>query len=69
MISNTISSKQVAELLRRETSIADDAAHGERVHRVVPRDSHDPHSIRHHDVLALPGDPEPNFSSALTARR
>jgi hypothetical protein len=61
VISNAISSKQVAELLRRETSIADDAAHRERVHRVVPWDSHDPPSIRHHDMLALPGDPEPNL--------
>ena len=51
-------SKQTAELLRRETSIAHNTAHGERVHRIVPRNGHDPSSVGHDDVLALPGDPE-----------
>ena len=44
-----------AEFIFREPGVADDAAHGERVHRIVSRNRDDPDTIGHHDVLALPG--------------
>src|SRR2546426_8866678 len=41
-----------------EPSVANDAAHGERVHGVVSGDRDDPNAVGHHDVLALPNDPK-----------
>jgi hypothetical protein len=32
-----------------------------RIHRVVPRNGHDPNSVRHNYVLALPGDEKSGF--------
>lgn len=65
MRSNASPSKQISELLRRETSIADDAAHRDCIYWVVPWNRQDPHSVRHDDVLALPGDPEPSLFECL----
>ena len=47
-------SEKVAELVRRKAGIADNTAHGERVHGVMPWDSHDAPAVGHDDVLALP---------------
>ena len=55
------SSKQIAETVRRETRIADDAAHRNRVHGVVSGNRYDASSIGHNDMLSLPGDPEFSF--------
>ena len=57
------------ELLGRKAGILDNAAHGERVHGVVPWDGHDPPAVGHDDVLALPGVVEPSLFEPLTARR
>ena len=65
MRSNASPSKQISELLRRETSIAYDAAHRDCIYWVVPWNRQDPHSVRHDDVLALPGDPEPSLFECL----
>ena len=51
-------SEKFAELQRRKAGIAGDAAHSERVHRVVPGNGHNPPSVGHDDVLALPGNVE-----------
>jgi len=65
MMPNAIPSEEIAELLRGEARIPDDAAHRERVHRVMPWDGHDPSSVRHDDVLTLPGSAEPSFFEGL----
>ena len=50
-----------AEFFFTEPSIADDAAHRKCVDGVVPGDGDDPHTVGHHDVLALPCDAEARF--------
>ena len=60
-MSNTIRPKQIVELLRGETSIANDAAHRKRIHGGMPPDGHDAPAVRHHDVLALPDYPKPSL--------
>jgi len=69
MTPNAKPSEEIAELLRGEACISDDATHGERVYRIVPWDGHDPCSIRHDDMLALPGDVEPGLFECLAAGR
>ena len=51
----------MSNVLPSKPSIADDAARRERVCGVVRRDGDDPSPVRHHDVLALPRDPEPGL--------
>jgi len=50
--------QQRAKFVFAEPGVADDAAHGERVHRVVSGNRDDPDIVGHDDVLALPGDPK-----------
>ena len=50
--------QQHAKFVFTEPGVADDAAHGERVHRVVSGNRDDPDIVGHDDVLALPGDPK-----------
>ncbi len=57
------SSEQLLELLDGEPRIADDAAHGERVDRVVARYGEDARAVCHDDVLALPRDAEARWSA------
>lgn len=45
--------QKLAELLGRQTRIADDAAHRDRVHGIVTRNSQNARPIAHDDVLAL----------------
>jgi len=58
-------SEKFAELLRRKAGIPDNAAHRERVHGVVPRNRHNPTSVGHDDVPALPGDMEAGLFQGL----
>ena len=44
-----------------KAGILDNAAHGERVHGVMPWDGQDPPVVGQDDVLALPGDVEPSL--------
>jgi hypothetical protein len=46
-------SQKRLELLDRQSRIADDAAHRERVHRIMSRERHDAQAISHDDVLPL----------------
>ena len=46
-------SKKLLELIHRETSIANETAHGEGVHGVVPGNGEDPSTIGHHDMFTL----------------
>ena len=45
----------------REAGVLDDAAHSNRIYGVVPWDGHNPLSVRHDDVFALPGNTEPGL--------
>jgi len=36
-----------------------------RIHGIVPRNCHDPDTVRHNDVLALPGDAETSLFQSL----
>ena len=58
-------SEKIPELLRRKARIPDNAAHGERVHGVVPWNGHNPPSVGHDDVPALPGDMEAGLFQGL----
>jgi len=51
--------QQLLERLDGEPGVPDDPAHGVGVHGVRPRDREDPSTVSHHDVLPLPGHPEP----------
>ena len=51
-------SQKSAKSVLREAGVLDDAAHRDRIHRVVPWDGHNPLSVRHDDVFALPGNTE-----------
>src|SRR6266576_3745149 len=51
-------SEKFSKLLDRESCIPNDAAHRERVHRIVPRDRQDTHAVGHDDMLPLPHDSE-----------
>ena len=53
--------KQIAKLLDRKTSIADDTAHGDGVDWIVARDGQDPWPVPHYNVLALTQDSEPGL--------
>ena len=59
--------EQRAKFVLTEPGVADDAAHDERVHRVVSGNRDNPDSVGHDDVLALPGDPKPAFCRARKA--
>jgi hypothetical protein len=48
--------EKLAELLNRETGIANNTAKGEGVDRVVTKNCQDAQAIRHDDVLALAHD-------------
>ena len=48
--------QQRPELVFSQPGVADNAAHGERVHRVVSGNGDDPDIVGHHDVLALSND-------------
>ena len=52
--------QKLAESVRREAGVPDNAAHCDRVHGVVPWDGQNPRSVCHDDVLALPGNAEPS---------
>src|SRR5574340_741431 len=54
-------SEKVAELLNREPGIADNAAKGKGVHRVVPRNGQDAATVRHDGVLTLAYDHKPRL--------
>ena len=45
--------QQITELLDRQTRIASDAAHGECVDGIVPRDGNDARTIAHDNMLSL----------------
>ena len=47
---------QCTELLDRQTRIASDAAHGECIDGIVPRDGNDTHTIAHDNMLSLTRD-------------
>ncbi len=51
-------SEKFFELFDRQPSVASDAAHGESVDWVVPRNSHDANTVRHNDMFALANDAE-----------
>jgi hypothetical protein len=46
--------EQFAKLLDGESGVANDAAHGEGIDRVVTRNGKNALSIRHDDVFSLP---------------
>jgi hypothetical protein len=50
--------QELPELFRSESGVFGDATHGVRVHWIVPGNGHDPRPVGHHDVFALPNDPE-----------
>ena len=60
-------SQERAEFFFTEPGIADDAAHRERIDRIVPGDGDDPDTVGHHDVLALLATRKPAFCRARTA--
>ena len=45
-------------MLYRESGIASDSPHGERIDRIVAGNGHNALTIAHHDVLSLAHDPE-----------
>ena len=49
-------SQQRLELLNRETGVAYDSTHRERVDRIVAWDRDNPGAVSHDDVLALASD-------------
>ena len=49
-------SQQLAKLLDRESSIANDTAHGDGIDRVVTRNGQDACAIAHNNVLSLTED-------------
>jgi hypothetical protein len=51
--------QQLAKFLLAAPGVADDSAHRERVHGIVPGNRDDSSAVRHHHVPALPGNPEP----------
>jgi hypothetical protein len=53
--------QQCAELFDGEAGVADDTAHGDRVHGIMPRDRQNARTISHHDVLSLPQNDKPTF--------
>ena len=53
--------QQGAEFVLAESGVTDDAAHGERVHRVVSGNRDDADAVGHHDVFALSDDPKAGF--------
>ena len=64
-----IGSQGRLELLDSETGVSDDSAHGERVDRIVPRNSNDSCAIGHHDVFALTSDAEASLFERLYCRK
>ena len=48
--------QQVAELVRRQSGVANDTTHRERIHGVVPRDGDDASTVGHDRVATLPHD-------------
>ena len=50
--------QQFTELLYGKAGVASDAAHGERIDRIVTRNGHDALTVAHDDVLSLTHDPE-----------
>jgi len=48
----------LAKSVLREAGVLDDAAHSDRIYRVVPWDGHNSLSVSHDDVFALPCDTE-----------
>ncbi len=53
--------KQFAKLLDRESSIANDTAHGDGVDGIVARNGQDPRPVTHDNVLALAKYSEPRL--------
>src|SRR5262249_28282214 len=53
--------QKLAELIVGQSRVSDDVAHGDRVHRVVPRHRHHSAAVGHHDMLALARDLEADF--------
>src|SRR5437763_444591 len=51
-------SKELAKRIVRQTHVAHDVTHRDRVHWVVPWHGNYPRPVRHDDVFSLPGDPE-----------
>src|SRR6266567_4290626 len=56
-----VGSQQRAELFDSEAGVADNTAHRNRVHRIVPGDSENARTIAHHYVLSLSQDDEPGL--------
>src|SRR4051812_39873382 len=61
--------QQLAELIGRQSRVANDTTHGEGVHRVVSRDRDDPGTVRHDPVPTLPYDFKARLRRALIASR
>ena len=59
--------QQRAKFVFTEPGVADDAAHGERVHWIVSGNRDNPDTVGHDDVLALPGDPKARLLRARMA--
>lgn len=54
----SLTSQEVSEFRDGKPGILNDSAHGVGIHGVITRDGQEARSIRHHDMLALPQDPE-----------
>ena len=52
-------SEKLLELTRGQAGVPDNAAHRDRIHRVVPRNCQDPATVSQDDVLTLPYHPKP----------
>ena len=53
--------QQSTELFDRQTRIASDAAHGECIDGIVPRDGNDARAIAHDNMLSLARDMKAGF--------
>ena len=46
-------SEKFSELLNGKSGVADNSAHSERIHRIVPWNGQNALTVSHHDMLAL----------------
>ena len=58
VVSWRASLEQLLEFFGRQPRIPHDAAHRERVHRIMARDGEDANAVGHNNVLALAKNPE-----------
>lgn len=60
-----VSLEKLLEFFGRQPRIPHDAAHRERVHRIMARDREDADAVRQNNMLALPNDPEAGLLQSL----